>query len=104
MTPAQIADLQRYEQLKGVVKEAEAELKKLQPLIITFVPEDKELLTDKGYFYIQKRSTWKYSESVEAEEEKLEQMKTDEKAKGIAEASYTNTLYYKSGRPEVRTE
>ena len=90
--------------MKGTIKEAEEELKKLQPLILPLVPEDKELLTPTGYFYIQKRSSYKYSDALEAEEEKLEKMKTEEKAKGIAEVSFKSTLYYKTGRPEPREE
>ena len=104
LTPEQKANFNRYEVLKGTIKEAEDELKKLQPLIIPLVPEDKELLTPNGYFYIQKRSSYKYSEALEAEEEKLEQHKADEKAKGIAEVTFKNTLYYKTGRPEPREE
>lgn len=104
MTPEQQSNFNRYEELKGIIKEAEAEVKKLQPMIIPLVPEDKELLTEKGYFYVQKRATWKYSEACEAEAEKLKQMEADEKAKGIAEASYSSTLYYKSGRPEPREQ
>lgn len=102
MNPQQESYFKRYEHLKGIVKEAEAELKKLQPFILPLVPEDKEFVTEKGYFYIQKRATWKFSDEVEAEEEKLEQMKAGEKAKGIAEAMYTDTLVYRTGRPEIR--
>lgn len=102
LTLEMVSNLQRYEELKSKVKECEDEIKKLQPIIMSIVPEDKELLTDKGFFYLQKRSTWKFSEAVEAEEEKLEQMKLDEKGKGIAKAEIKNTLYYKTGRPEVR--
>lgn len=77
-------------------------MKKLQPLILPLVPEDKELLTEKGYFYIQMRPNWTYTEETEMMEERLKSIKKDEVAKGIATAEYSPTLYYKSGRPEPR--
>lgn len=104
LTPEQQSNFNRYEELKGIIKEAEAEIKKLQPSILPIVPEDKEMLTDNGYFYIQKRPKWTFSEQLTLAEEALKESKEDEIAKGIATAEYTNTLYYKTGRPKPAKE
>lgn len=77
-------------------------MKKLQPSILPLVPEDKELLTEKGYFYIQKRPTWTYTHATELAAEALKETQKEEIAKGLATAEYKPTLYYKSGRPEPR--
>jgi MinD-like ATPase involved in chromosome partitioning or flagellar assembly len=104
MTPEQQANFNRYEELKEIVKQAEKEIKTLAPLILPLVPEDKELLTQKGYFYVQKRPTWTFSEELQEFGETLKKKEEEEKAKGIATVEYKGTLYYKSGRPEPREE
>lgn len=100
MTPDQLSNLQRYENLKIEIREREEEIERLKPLILPLIPEDKELLTEKGYFYIQNRPVWIFTEDVENKEKELKKLKASEKARGIATQEPSPTLYYKSGRPE----
>ena len=96
--PAEL--LKEYEQWKGVAREAEAKIKELAPQILPLIPEDKEVEGDAGFFYIQKRPKWSYSEGVKTEEESLKKRKAQEEADGTAKVSYTPILYYKSKKDE----
>lgn len=104
MNPDQLSSLQRYETLKLEIKEREEELERLKPVVLPLIPEDKELLTEKGYFYIQNRPTWTFTKSVEDHEKELKKMKAQEKARGIATSVDVPTLYYAVGRPKPRPE
>jgi len=94
----------QYEEAKLEIRRLEVICKELQPTILSIVPEGKNVLGEKGYFYIQKRPKWKYTAMVTKAEEDLEKMMEDEKARGEAVVSYTPTLYYKEGSPEKREE
>lgn len=104
MTNEQQKAFEEYEQLKIEIREREARLEILKPIILPLVPEDKEMLTEKGYFYIQKKSKWKYSKELENKEKDLKKEKKREEAEGIAEVEYTPVLYYKTGIPEEKEE
>lgn len=84
-----------YEELKLQAKEIEEKLKELQPIVMAEVPEGKEIAANHGVFFIQNRSTWKYSVKLQAKEKDLKEDKEEEKAKGVAEATVQPTLYYK---------
>jgi len=99
MNPETIQNFQRYEELKIQVRALEKEIEELAPLIIEHVPEDKELQMDSGYFYIQKRAKYVYSPKVKELETQFKDQKKREEADGTAKASYTPTLYYKTGTP-----
>ena len=86
---------EEYEELKLQAKEIEEKLKELQPIVMAAVPEGKEIAANHGVFYLQNRSTWKYSAKLQAVESDLKDQKKEEQAKGIAEATVQSTLYYK---------
>lgn len=94
-----LALFKEYEELKTRMRADEVRIKELVPLLLPFVPEDKELQGETGYFYIQKRPEWTFSKRVKALEADVKKAKEEEKAKGEAKVSYVPTLYYKSGKP-----
>ena len=89
-----------YEQLKIKSREIEERLKILQPIVLSIVPEGKNVMASEGYFYTQVRNKWKFSQTVEKAEEDVEKLKDQEKADGTAEAIPSLTLYYKTGEPK----
>ncbi len=89
-----------YEELKSKAKFIEKRLKELQPLIMPHIPEGKEIQGKSGKFYIQARTTYKFSANVENAQAKVDELKAEEKAKGIATAQVSETLYYKEESPE----
>ena len=88
--------LQKYESLKLQIKEAEEVIKELQPDIIDAIPEDKEVAGEFGYFVVQDRPKWEFSEAVKEAELVVKKLKKEEKAKGVATATPRPTLYYKT--------
>lgn len=91
-----------YEELKVKEREVTARLEELKPLIMPHVPEDKELQCDKGYFYLQSRTAYKYSTLVVNMDKELKEMKKMEERTGAAEPVTTPVLYYRSGKPEEK--
>lgn len=91
---------EEYEERKTRMRVDDERIKELVPILLPFVPEDKELQGEKGYFYIQKRPVWTYSEDVKKLEAAVKKAQGEEKAKGVATVDYVPTLYYKSGRPD----
>ena len=90
----------RYEQLKLEIKERETELDELKPVVEKCVPEDEELVTEKGYFYIQKRPRYTFSDNVEELRKSLKRQEENEIKTGEAKVDYMNVLYYKVGKPK----
>lgn len=90
----------RYEQLKIEIKEREMELDMLKELVQSVVPEDTELITEQGYFYIQKRPRYVFSEVLGTLHKDIKEREKEEIRTGVAEVHYTNVLYYKLGRPK----
>lgn len=99
-----IDKMKRYEDLKIEVKKMTEEIDLLKEEIQPYIPEDKEVQSDRGYFYIQKRPTWKYSPEVDEKEKDLKKLKAHEQAAGIAEVTMVPTLYYKEGAPDEESE
>lgn len=91
---------EEYEDLMIKKREIETRLDEIKPYLIPAVPEDKNLVTERGYFYIQKRSSWKFSPAVDQADKALKKMQADEKRDGTATATYAETLYYKTGEPK----
>lgn len=98
-----IALFKEYEERKTRIRADEERIKELVPILLPFVPEDKELQGEKGYFYIQKRPEWTFSKAVKSLEADVKKTKEQEKAKGVATVEYVPTLYYKSGKPDGDT-
>jgi len=89
-----------YARIKKEIRQSEVRLKELAPLITPYVPEDKEIQLETGYFYIQKRPKWTYSEATQRAEKDLKDWKKREEADGTAKNTPTNILYYRSGTPD----
>lgn len=99
--PADVQDkMVRYEALKIQVREAEDEMERLRPEISAHIPFGKNVVTEKGYFYLQARSKYTYSEAVQIAEKNIKKHKKEEEANGIATEEKTYSLYYKTGQPE----
>lgn len=93
-TDAQKKAFTHYEELKIQIKELEAECEALQPEIIPAIAEGTEVAGNYGVFVVQKRGTWKYSPAVTRVQETIKELQAEEKAKGIAKATYKETLVY----------
>ena len=89
------AKLLRYEELKQMISDAEAELDQLKPEIVALIPAGKEVETERGVFVVQSRSTWKFSKNHTKAKSELKELEEEEKAKGIATAVQSSVLYYK---------
>lgn len=98
MTPQEA--MQKYEEAKLDMRKLESVIKELQPIILSHIPEDVNVTTDRGYFYVQKKASWKYSDAVKKAEEEIDKMKEEEVARGDARAEYKNILYYREGAPK----
>ena len=85
----------RYEALKRIIADAEAELDELKPEVVRFVPEGSDVETEHGTFLIQSRATWKFSKDHEEKKKNLKELEEEEKAKGVAKATYQSILVYK---------
>ena len=92
-------DVLRYEEAKLKIKECEAVIDELKPHILVCLPEDTNLQTEKGYFFIMKKAKWTYTAETQAREADLKKVKKDEEAKGDATAEYASVLFYKEGVP-----
>lgn len=86
----------RYEELKQLVREANAEIENLKPTIMEAVPEGVEVKGANGMFTVRTRSSWKYTDKVKQFEKNLKQLKADEEATGDAEQVLSHVLYYTS--------
>lgn len=96
--PAEL--LGRYEELKGIIAQAEEELEELKPEVIALIPEGKEVEGDYGVFVVQDRPTWKYSGKHSLAKKALKELEEEEKAKGIAKKVSNPVLYYNKKKPE----
>ena len=91
------AKLERYAELKTLIKEAEKELKPLNEWIANEMESSKldELNTNFGKFYFTTRSKCKYPEEIVTEEETLKAHKKEAEQKGYAERDEQKILTYK---------
>ena len=99
ITEEQKAVLLRYEEAKLKIKEYEAVVDELKPEVLKLIPDDANVQTERGHFFIQKKARWKYTEATLAKEAEVKQLKKDEEAKGDATAEYSSILVYKEGQP-----
>lgn len=77
--------LERYAELKLVIKEAEKELESIQPEIKDFVELGKVYPLDNAVIKLSKgKPYWIYSEATSLIEEDLEKTKKEERQLGIA--------------------
>ena len=96
--------LESYANLKQQEKVIAEEIAKINPLILAEIDAagvDKIDAKDLGTFSIAKRKTWKFSTDVELAEEGLDELKSQEKAKGIATATEKPYLLFKPVVEEV---
>jgi len=88
-----------YETLKIQAKVIDSRLDELRPTIMNHVPLDEEVMADRGKFYLQSKTSWKYSQSVTDAVEEVDKLKAQEKADGTAEGNTTQVLIYKEITP-----
>lgn len=81
--------LRAYAEKKAKVKQIEADLEEMKPLIIEHLAQQgvDKLPTSLGTFTVSERSTWKYSPAVE-------KLQEEEKQRGIATKKVSTTLTF----------
>lgn len=97
-----IEHLKRYAELKAVVAQAEAEMKKIQPVIIKEIQAKNidKLETNIGNFQIQSKKTWKFSKKVDELEARLNDQVELEKQDGTATFMEVKYLKFYQPNPE----
>lgn len=100
MNEEQKAALLRYEELKNLVKEAEAEMADLKPTLLEVIPEGTKVNASLGYFELKKRDNWKFSPEIELQEKALKETKDAAIAKGEATSTPTYYVEYRKGKPK----
>lgn len=84
LTQEQKDALLQYEEMKIAVKDLEAKMDKLKPIISPIITSSEKLKGLYGTFELKSKSKWTFSADVQSEETLLESMKSEEIAKGIA--------------------
>jgi hypothetical protein len=94
--------LKRYAELKIQATAIDAELKELQPLVLSDILESQldKVPTSLGNFNIKKRKVWKYSPAVESEKEILDKLKETEEADGTATFEEVAQLEFRQTKPQ----
>lgn len=90
--------LEKYAELKTLEKRVKAEIAELGPVIKTMLADagaDK-VESDFGLFTLKSVPVWKYSAAVEEAEKKVDDLKADEKARGVAVAEPRVDLMFKA--------
>lgn len=90
--------LKQYEELKIQEKEISKQIEKLKPIVIEVVPEGEKLNTERGYFEKKSRVSWAFSAETEMKIKEIEEAKGEEKAKGIANPSYSYYVEYRQNK------
>lgn len=85
MKPETVKHLLEYEEIKLSIKEKEARLEELKPLILPEIPADKEIEAKYGSFTLKAKSKWKYSDATTTLEKEVKERKKTEEADGTAE-------------------
>jgi len=84
MNEDQKSKMFRYEEIKLSMKELEAELEELKPILLEIIPVDKELEAKFGSFVLKARPKWEYSLPTQGFEKELKETKKREEADGTA--------------------
>lgn len=82
-----IGKFKRYEEIKIEIKTLEAEADELKPELISLIPEDNAVETDRGSFTLKRRTKWVYSPETTQAEKNLKETKKTEEQTGIAKAT-----------------
>lgn len=93
---------EEYAALKEEIRIREARLEELKTIILPLVPDDKEIQLESGYFYVQMKSKWTYTEATQLAEKELKKIKKKEEAHGLAKNTPMRVLYYRSGKIEEK--
>ena len=96
--------LLKYEELKIVVKDAEAQMAELKPIVLEAVPEGTKINASQGYFERKKRDNWKFGPGIELQEKALKEAKEGAVARGEATNNPTVYIEYRTGKPKVKVE
>lgn len=76
----------KYAELKAVIKDAELQIKEINPMIRKELEDNKvdEVTSDDGKFYFTEVPVWTFPEEIQKLEESVEKMKDEAKKKGTA--------------------
>ena len=90
----------RYEELKLIVKKAEAEIEPLKPIVRELVVEGTKLHTPTGLgaFELKKRDNWTFSQDIQDQEQDLKDVKKEAIARGEAISHSTVYVEYKMNK------
>lgn len=93
ITLEQKGTLQRYADIKILIKNLEEEQDTLNPQVMEIMNENEvdELKTEQGKFCKSSRRKWKYSDDLQAREDNLKDSKKIEEQTGVAE--YTENFF-----------
>lgn len=101
MFPAETKEaFSKYEETKLEISRLEEIIDGLKSTVLEAIPEGTEVKGASGTFSVQKRKLWKYTEAVDAKAKELKELKSEEEAKGIAEATESPTLMYRVKKEE----
>lgn len=91
-------NFRKYAALKIEEKRIKAELELLNPVIKDLMQKANadKVPSDWGTFTLKPVSVWKYSKAVDALEKKVDKLKAQEKAEGIADSDVRYDLVFKA--------
>jgi len=90
--------LERYAELKKIVKEAEEEMDPLKGEILEMMGDNEEVDTDFGKFVVSHRRTWTYPEEIKNREDQLKRDKKSCEQLGTADYVENSTLMFKENK------
>lgn len=104
MTQEEKDALLQYEEIKLSIKKLEEEADKLKPIISPLINAGEKLLGLHGSFEIKSRPKWTFSLDVQEEEKKLESLKVEEIAKGVAKNTPITYFEYRVTKTKKEEE
>ena len=87
--------LERYAELKRIVKQAEEEMDPMKEEILTMMGDHEEVETDFGKFVVTHRRTYTYPEEIKQREDDLKKAKKTCEQLGTAEYVEKSILMFK---------
>lgn len=94
MTTEQKSAFLQYEEYKIQAKDLDKKMDALKPIMLPAIELGQKLPGEYGTFELNERATWKYSPETTAEQDKVDALKADEVARGIATKKATQFIKY----------
>lgn len=87
---------EKYASLKLTIKDAEAEIKKIQPILLKEMEETEteEVSSSYGKFFFVEKPKWTYPDEIVKMEETLDKAKEIARQKGTAQHTTTKYLQF----------